>query len=72
MCVQGSVANRWLVAHHLDWGNCRQCTLICCGLLTFSGSWLPVVLVLIVVWYLVGTVIYFSRFKRVGTKQFNI
>ena len=36
------------------------------------SSWLPAVAVLLWGWCLVGTSIYFSRFKRVGTKQFHI
>ena len=36
------------------------------------NSWLPVIFVVILAWCLVSTVIYFSGFKRVGTKRFHI
>jgi len=36
------------------------------------SSWLPAVAVLVLGWCLVVTSIYFSGFKRVGTKQFHI
>lgn len=36
------------------------------------NSWLPIIVTLGFTWCLVGVVIYYSGFKRVGTKQFHI
>lgn len=35
-------------------------------------SWLPVISIIIATWFIISVTIYFSGFKRVGTRRFNI